>query len=267
MEELGIKSIPDLAEIQAKEAEDRFLLTKQTNLYNLEIIKLKGKMNWAVEEDLRIADYDKTFLASTESESALAVFQQALATLPKLLSADKSLSVSEMQYKIARGRLFPSLSMSAGFSTGFSRLIDRGTYLSFAEQLKAREGTYVGLSLSIPIFDGFSRSSEMKKSKQQFVIAKSEHEATLRQVYSDIEQTVADVNGLSDECLYAQKRTTAMVSAHQMNQRKYEEGLIDAIGLSTSANRVLQSRIEELHTQLSYQLKYRLLQYYKGIKN
>jgi outer membrane protein TolC len=267
MEELGIKSIPDLTEIQAKEAEDRFLLTKQTNLYNLELIKLKEKMHWSVEENLRIADYDKTVLASKESESAFAVYQQALSTLPTVLSADKSLSATEMQYKIARGRLFPTLSLGAGFSTEFSRYMDGSVYKSFSQQLKEREKSYVGLSLSIPIFDGFSRSSEMKRSKQRLVIAKSEHEATLRQVYSEIEQTVADVNGLSDECLYAQKRTTAMQSAHQMNQRKYEEGLIDAIDLSTSANRLLQARIEALHTQLNYQLKYKLLQYYKGIMN
>jgi outer membrane protein TolC len=264
MEELGLKSIPDLAEIQAKEAEDRFVLTKQTNLYHLEIIKLKGKINWPIEEDLRIADYDKTLLASKEPESALAIFQQALTTLPKVLSADKSLSAIEMQYKIARGRLFPTLSLNGGFSTGFSRMMDGGTYISFSEQLKNRQGSYVSLSLSIPIFDGFSRPSEMKRSKQRLVIARSEHEETLRQVYSEIEQTVADVNGLSDEYLHAQKRSEAMRSAHQTNLRKYEEGLIDAIVLSTSSNRLLQSRIEELYTNLKYELKYRLLEYYKG---
>lgn len=246
MEELGIKSIPDLTEIQAKEAEDRFLLTKQTNLYNLEIIKLKEKMNWAVEDDLRITDYDKTVLASKESESAFDVFQQALSTLPKVLSADKSLSATEMQYKIARGRLFPTLSASAGISTGFSRLIDRGTYLSFSEQLKAREGSYVGLSLSIPLFDGFSRSSEMKRSKQRLVIAKSEHEATLRQVYREIEQAVVDVNGLSDEYAHAQKRTTAMVSAHRMNQRKYEQ-------YTNLYNEKLISREEYLQAKEDYE--------------
>jgi outer membrane protein TolC len=264
MEELGLKSIPDLTEIQAKEAEDRFVLTKQTNLYNLEIIKLKGKMNWSVEEDLFIADYDEMLLTEKEPENALDVFQQALSTLPKVLSADKSLSATEMQYKIARGRLFPTLSLGAGFSTGFSRMMDGSAYMSFEEQLKNRQGRYVSLSLSIPIFNGFSRSSEMKRSKQRLVIARSEHEETLRQVYSEIEQAVADVNGLADEYLHAQKRSEAMRDAHQTNLRKYEEGLIDAIVLSTSSNRLLNSRVEELHTQLSYQLKYRLLQYYKG---
>jgi outer membrane protein TolC len=264
MEELGLKSIPDLTEMEAKEAEDRFLLTKQINLYNLEIIKLKAKMNLPAEEDLQVSGYENTPLIKKETETAFGIYQQALNTLPKVLSADKSLSASEMQYKIARGRLFPTLSLNAGVSTGFSRPMNGNGYMPFKEQLELHQGSYVGVSLSIPIFNGFSRSSEVKRSKQRLIIARSEHEETLRQVYSEIEQAVADVNGLSDEYLHAQKRTTAMQSAHQTNLRKYEEGLIDALELSTSSNRLLNSRVEELYTNLKYQLKYRLLEYYKG---
>ncbi|MDR3219189.1 MAG: TolC family protein [Dysgonamonadaceae bacterium] len=264
MEELGLKSIPDLNEIQAKEAEDRFVLTKQINLYNLEIIKLKTKMNMPPEEDLQIAGYTDLLPVGKTQESAFAVYQQALSSLPKIQAAGKSLSATEMEYKIAKGRLFPTLSLGAGFSTGFSRMMDGSAYMSFSEQLKTKEGTYVNLSLSVPLFDRFSRSSEMKRSRQRLVIARSEHEETLRQAYSEIEQIVADVNGLSDEFRFAQKRTEAMQTAHQANLRKYEEGLISAIELTTSSNRLLNSRVEELYTNLKYQLKYRLLEYYRG---
>ncbi|MDR3340991.1 MAG: TolC family protein, partial [Candidatus Symbiothrix sp.] len=82
MEELGLKSIPDLNEIQAKEAEDRFVLTKQNNLYNLEIIKLKAKMNMPTEEDLQIAGYTDLLPVDKAQESALAVYQQAMSSLP-----------------------------------------------------------------------------------------------------------------------------------------------------------------------------------------
>jgi outer membrane protein TolC len=264
MEALGIKSIPDLNEAQAKEAEDRFLLTKQTNLYHLEIIRLKTKMNLPPDETLRVAGYDSSFPVRPEHESALAVYRQALNSLPPISVAGQLLKAGEMEYKIAQGRLFPTLSLEAGFSTGFSRLMDGSSYLSFREQLRMREGSYVALSLSVPVFSRFSRLSEVKRSKQQLVIARSRHEETLRNVYSDIEQAVADVNGLADEYMHAQKKTAAMQSAHQSNLRKYEEGLIDAITLSTSANRLLNARVEEIYTNLKYQLKYKLLQYYKG---
>jgi outer membrane protein TolC len=264
MEELGLTSIPDLAEIQAKEAEDRFLLTRQANLYKLEIIKLKEKMSLPVDEDLLVRGYEQAPPISAEAQSAAGVYQQALATLPKALASAQSVSATAMEYKVARGQLFPKISMSAGFSTGFSRLMDGTPYMSFSEQLRLREGSYVSASLSFPLIGGFSRLSEVRRSRQRLIIAQHQHEEILRQVYSEIEQAVADVNGLSDEYVHAQKRSAAMQSAHQMNLRKYEEGLIDALALTTSSNRLLNSRVEELYTNLKYQLKYKLLSYYKG---
>jgi outer membrane protein TolC len=267
MEELGLKSIPDLAEIQAKEAEDRFLLTRQVNLYNLEIIKLKEIMNLPVDDGLSVKSYEQMPLAGSEAQDAGEIYRQALAVLPKVQASARTVSATAMEHRVARGQLLPRLSMNAGFSTGFSRLMDGTPYMSFSEQLKLREGSYVSASLSIPLFSGFSRSSEVKRSRQRLIIAQNQHEEILRQVYSEIEQAVADVNGLSDEYVHARKRTDAMQSAHQMNLRKYEEGLIDAIELTTSSNRLLNSRVEELYTNLKYQLKYKLLNYYRGIMN
>lgn len=264
MEELGMKAASELAEIRAKEAEDRFLLTQQKNLLRIEIIKLKEKMNFPIEEELLVADTETPELIKLAEKNAVTVYGQALQTLPKILSAKQSLKATEAEYKIARGRLFPILSLGAGFSTGFSRLMDETPEMPFREQLKNKQGSYINMTLSIPLFDRLSRPSEARRAKQRLTIAHSEYEATLRQIYSEIEQAVADVCGLEDESRSAHEKTDAMLEAHKVNTRKYDEGLINAIELATSANRLLNARVEELHTNLKYQLKYRLLQYYKG---
>ena len=264
MEELGLKSVPDLAEIKAKEAEDRLALTKQKNLLDTEIIKLKTKMNYPVTDDFTVAEYDSTVIAAKTKDNAFEIYQHAISTLPRLRASANTVKVAEMQYKVARGSLFPSLSLSAGSQTGFSRLMDNTPYKPFKQQFKDYLGNYVSVSLSIPIFNGFSASAAVKRSKQRFIMAQCDNEDLSRQVYSDIEQAVADVNGLADEYLFAQKRTESMFEAHKVNLRKYEEGLIDALELSTSANRLLNSRVEELYTNLKYQLKCKLLNYYKG---
>jgi len=273
MEELGLKSAPDVAEIRAKEAEDRFLLTQQRNLLRLEIIKLKEKMNLPTEEGIEISgDFNQISLIFIDSnrvtsplfDNPAEIFKQAQTSLPKLLAADNSLKAMEAEYKIARGRIFPSIVLGAGFSTGFSRLMDGSPYMPFKDQLKNRQGSYIGVGLSIPLFDGLTRSSEMRRAKQRLVIARSDHEITMRQVYSEIEQAVADVEGLKDESASAAEKTNAMEAAHKVNVRKYEEGLLGALELTTSANRLLNARVSELHTKLNYQLKCRLLNYYKG---
>jgi outer membrane protein TolC len=264
MEELGLKSAPDVAEIRAKEAEDRYSLTRQKNLYKLELIKLKEKMNFPIDAELEITNVDAGLLIDTSKENVLDVYRKMLQISPQVAAAGKALEISRLNLKMAKGNALPRILLNGSYSTGFSRLMDGSEYMHFKDQLKNRQGTAVGISLSIPILNGLTRASEIKRSKSRLEIAENEHQELLRRVYSEIEQTVADVNGLSDEYLHAKQRTDAMKAAHQVNTRKYEEGLIDAMELSTSANRLLQSQIEELYTNLKYQLKHRLLEYYKG---
>jgi len=265
MEELGMKAAPDVAEIRATEAENRYLLTQQRNLLRIEIIKLKEKMNYPIDEDLLVTDSETPELVNISDTDAVTVFEQAKQFLPKILSANQSVKAMEAQYKIYRGQLFPSLSLEGGMQTGFSRFMDGSPFESFKNQLKNKQGSYIGVGLSIPIFNNLSRSSETRRAKQRLVIARSDNEATLRQIYSEIEQSVADVRGLKDQSQSAHEKTVAMLEAHKVNARKYDEGLISALELTTSANRLLNARVEELHTGLQYQLKSKLLNYYKGV--
>lgn len=264
MEELGVKGFPDVAEMQAKEAADNYNLTRQKNLSTIGIIKLKEKMNFPIDEDLLIEDYTADNIISKSEETALDIYNRSLTFLPKALAAQSILTAQELSYKASKGSYFPTLSVDAGFSTNFSRFMDGSEYSSFKDQIRDKRGHYIGISLSIPIFSGFSRSAQVKRSKQQVIIARNEKDETLRTIYSEIEQAVADMNGQVDEYYQAKKQTDAMGVAQQANLRKYNEGLISPLELHTSSNRVFQAKTEELNAKLKYYLKRKLVNYYKG---
>ena len=264
MADLGMKSVPDVAELRAKEAEDRFLLTKQKNLYVLEIIKLKDKMNFPINDELSTADNDTILPATGTTDNVMDIYQKFITNSPKVLASNMSVESSKAAVNIAKGSFFPKLSLYGGLSTYYSRMLNGLNYTPFKEQLRTNENYYVGLSLNIPIFNGFSRFADLKRSKQKLIIAQNEHEEALRALHTDIEKTVADVNGLYEEYIQAMKRTESMKIAHQVNQRKFTEGLINALELNTSSNRLLNAQVEELYTNLKYQLKVKLLNYYKG---
>ena len=266
MEEVVLKSPPDVVEIQAQEAQCRFDLVQQENLLRLEIIKLKEKMNFPLDSSLLVACCDTPVVAGRSLESAMEVYQQALVSLPKIAALDKSLRAVELEYKLQRSQAMPSLTLQGGYTTDYARLLDGGEYDPYLQQLRDRLGYYVTASVSIPLFNRLGASSAIRRSKQQLRIARYEREETLRQIYSEIEQAVADVNGMVAQYEHAVKLAESMQAAHQVNLRKFEEGLINGIELNTSANRLLESKVEELYTALQYQLKQRLLEYYKGGK-
>lgn len=264
MEELGMKGAADVAELVAKEATDNYNLTRQKNLLVIGIIVLKEKMNFPIEDDIEISNTVSDELITKTEETALSIFENAKSVNPKAIAAESAFQAQQLAYKAAKGSLSPTLSMEAGISTNFSRYMDGSEYSSFKDQMRDKRGHYIGFSLSIPIFSGFSRSAQVKRSKAQTVIARNERDETLRTLYSEVEQAIADMNGLADEFYQAKKQTDAMTVAHNVNQRKFTEGLISAIELYTSSNRLLQAKVDELNARLKYELKHRLVDYYKG---
>jgi len=264
MEEVGLKSFPDIAEMEATAAQDSFLFVKQQNVLRQEIIKLKNKIDLPVENELLVVESDSTLSVEYSLETALDIYNRALNYAPQIKTAEQLVKAAEQNVNIARGALFPSLSLYGGYNTYFTRLMDGSSYSPYRDQLNNNQNYYVGLSLSVPVFTGLSKQSALRRSKQQLSVAKYEFNDTQRAFYSDIEQTVADVKGKSEEYVHAQKQTTAIRAAHEANIKKFDMGMISALELSTSANRMLKAQIEELNVYFQYQLKCKMLNYYKG---
>lgn len=265
MEELGLKGRPDVAEMAAKEAADVYKLTKQKNLLAIGVILLKEKMNFPVDTAFDTADDEPGGqLVVKSSDDANAIFETAKTSNAKALAAESSLKAQELNYRAAIGNFSPTIGMEAGISTGFVKYMNGSDYVSFSEQIKNKRGSYIGLTLSIPIFNAFSKSSAFNRSKANMVIARNERDETLRALYSEIEQAVADMDGQADAYTQAVKQREAMDVAHEANEKKYKEGLISPLELHTSANRVVEAKAEELNAELQYRLKTRLVRYYKG---
>ena len=262
--QLGLKSSPDVAELAAKEVADSYNLTRQKNLLKISIIRLKEKMYFPIDEDLQIAGYDSLEAVAKTEDSPLDIYRHALLFLPTAQAAEASLRIRQLSYREAKGALFPTLVAQGGISTGFARFMDGSEYIPFSEQFRNKRGYYVGFSLSFPIFDGLARISNVKRGKRELIIARNEKEEAQRTLYSEIEQAVADMNGQADEFYQAVRQEEAMQVAHRLNIRKYEEGLINAIELHASANRLMQARSAKLNARLKYNLKKRLVNYYKG---
>lgn len=264
MEELGLKGQPDVAEIEAQNASFVYELTTSKTQYTIAIIVLKEKMNFPIEEDLNIAEEDHTSIIAKVAEDPLTIYERSKQYNPKALAAESALKFQKLTYKASKGNLMPSISMNAGISTNFSRYMNGSEYASFKDQFKNKRGEYISFSLSIPIFSGFSRSASVKRAKAQMYMAQNDHDDILRKLYSDIEQAVTDANGQVDQYYQAVKQKEYAEIAHQVNQRKYEEGLVDPIVLHTSANRLLKSKAEEANAKYQYLLKSKLVNYYMG---
>lgn len=265
-EELGLKGKADVAQIEAQVAADDYDLTHQQNMYNTALLTLKEFMNLDADQPLALDTSILVGEVSIQPELANEIYTYAADHNPIAQRAALTLENNKLQHLIAKGRRFPTISLSAGISTNYFENLSSGAAdpASFKSQFKNNRGEYISLNVSIPIFDGFTNRTVIRRARNNMRIAAEQQTETLRQLQITIEKAVADRDGYLKEMIQMEKQVKSNELAYQLTLRKFEEGLMSSLDLQTSANLLIQSKVNLLQRRLLYLVKTRQVDYYKG---
>ena len=270
--ELGEKGRPDVVQMESQVAEDEYNLTHQENVAKQSLLALKSAMNFPVDEELKILINEEQNLKLTSDNKEVpglgvnyeTVYQVFQHISPDLKSAEYEVERARYDYKIAKGRLLPSLSLGGGISTNYYKnLSQKGQYDGFASQFRNNQGEYLALTLSIPIYNS-DRWHSVKKARNDWQLAQVNLEETRRKLHDQIAQAVMDAEGYAKELHQMQKKVASDSLAYHMSSRKFEEGMLSTFDLHTAAQTLLESRIKELQMQMLLIIKQRLVAYYQG---
>ena len=270
--ELGEKGRPDVVQMESQVAEDEYNLTHQENVAKQSLLALKSVMNYPVGDELKLdilsSDKEDSLsscpLTGEDKPNSENIYQSFLNISPDMKSAEYEVERARYDYKIAKGRLLPSLSLSGGITTNYYKNLSlKGQYDGFASQFRNNRGEYLALTLSIPIYNN-DRWHSMKKARNDWQLAQVNLEETRRKLHDQIAQAVMDAEGYAKELRQMQKKVASDSLAYHMSSRKFEEGMLSTFDLHTAAQTLLESRIKELQMQMLLIIKQRLVGYYQG---
>ena len=265
MAEVGQKSDADVAQMRATLAADEYELAHMQSQTTKAMLALKQLMGFPVDSALAVIQpsFDDEILTA-EDASQISAF--AATDNPRILKAQQNVEAARYSLRAARGALLPTISLSGGVSTSFFRNMDKGGHASFSSQFRNHAGEYVGLSLSIPLFDRLATYSTIRRRKTALVQAQENlayEQSELRRI---IVEAASDVANSTKEVEKMQEQVEADSIASRLTTRKYEEGLASSIDVKTAAVTLLQSRVRLLQSQLTMAYNKKLLAYYKGEK-
>lgn len=263
MAEVGQKSDADVAQMRATLAADEYELAHMQSQTTKARLALKQLMGFPVDSALAVIQpsFDKELLTA-EDASQISAF--AATDNPRIIKAQQNVEAARYSLRAARGALLPTISLSGGVSTSFFRNMNKGGHASFSSQFRNNAGEYVGLSLSIPLFDRLATYSTIRRRKTALVQAQENlayEQSELRRI---IVEAASDVENSTKEVEKMQEQVEADSIASRLTTRKYEEGLASSIDVKTAAVTLLQSRVRLLQSQLTMAYNKRLLAYYKG---
>lgn len=265
MEEEGLKSPTDVAQIQAQQAADALLLTQQENQEQVALLKLKEVMGWPGKKELRMTNYE---LRMTNDELRMTNDEWSARTVggsaAQLLQSRYAVKSARHNVGMARAAFYPTLSASGGINSSYYRNIDAPSHSSFSRQLKDNLGQWVGVSVSIPIFNRLGNLMALRRAKNNLRIAQEQDAAKADELEVLRQQATLDVEANAKEIVQAEAKTEADSIAYELIRRQFAEGLASPLEVQTAATTLLQSRTALLQKRLTRGLRLLQKRYYEG---
>jgi len=173
----------ELLELQTQVANGKYdIVSTETQIsqYKLQLkqlLEIPGNEEFDIA-DLTVAETEALKQVPTTDE----VYEKALGVRPEIKNSEISIQQAELNYKIAKAGWMPSISMSAGFGDSHSS----GTNKDWFEQMKRNLDGSVGVSVTVPIFDGRRTKTSVQKADVEKTIAKLDDVDTRKTLYNDI---------------------------------------------------------------------------------
>lgn len=263
--DLGLKAKSDLLEMESRLAKEELTLIQTQNYFKSEFLNLKQAMNITRGEDFDIVlSTPEIGISPTEETTPSEIYSTAMNFYPAIKASEIRKDAAEKNVSIAKGNLWPRLSMSGGYGSNYGSLKGNENTLSFQQQFKNNANQYVSVSLNVPLFQQLNIRSDVKKAKLGFLEAETELEIKSQELYNGINQSYLDLESYLAEYEQLVKQIEAAEVAYDVAEKKLAQGLISVIELYDSKNFLAQAKSDLLRTKLQYAIKMKTIDYYLG---
>ncbi len=263
MIEVGRSAGSEKYEVEARYANDEFLLLKQKNSANLSSLQLKRLMNLSIDSVLYVADIQlfEGLDLTVHSDSLLA---QAKQNLPRIKAVTNRLDAAEKQVKMVRSSIFPSLDLYGNYNTRYSDTFvgQNGEVIPFNEQFNNNQSLNYGLTLRIPIFSAFSNRNRIQVSRIARIRAVNNYKIEIQNLEYEINQVQLEWNAAISEYLSAVKKEHSEQKALEAAVKNREKGRISVMEFYEARNNLAIAQAEILRTRLQEFLKERTIMFY-----
>ena len=151
--------------------------------------------------------------------TADAVYDAAMVHNNSILASRQGITVADNQISLAKTGYIPTLGF--GSSIGSSYYTVNGLKSeSFSFQMSHNLSTYVGFSLSIPIFDAFGTRNSVRKAKLQKISAELELDRQSTELYKTIQLAYYQAKGARDRYFSSQETLEKTEASFKATQEK-----------------------------------------------
>lgn len=256
-----------LLDIEAQIADDNVSLLDAKNSLALSLLDLAQTMELESPLDFEIYIPELTRIENENEliESPAVVFNHAVNTKASVKSNELGVMSASKSIKIAEAAYWPSLSLSLSYGNNYFYSYNREGNISFKDQIKNNAGKYIGLTVSIPLFNRFSVRNQVKSAKINFSNEQLIFEDTKKRLYKEIQTAYVNATYAKEKYLASNKAISAVSESFEHAQKRYEVGKFTVFEFNEARNRLITSQSEQARAKYDYIFRKKILDFYYGI--
>lgn len=284
----------EFRDLQGQYANDRAALIQARNTLKDAVITLEQLLNHGEEirpESLGILlDYDQYGYTAEE------VYADALENLAAFRARELRVQAARKGVAAARALFVPQFSLFAGLNTNYSSaarlfeetgssIAETGDFvtiagqdypvltemslfepreISYSDQFDNNLSTNYGVSVRVPIFNGFRAKNNVALEK----IRRDEAEVALERSELEFRQTIrqahADMEAARERYQVLEEQVAAYEESFRINEIRFNNGVSNSTEYIVSKNNLDNARINLANVQYEYLLRVKVLEYYRG---
>lgn len=261
----GKASESELYEAKSRVAQDELSAVQADNDYQLALLDLSQLLELPSPDGFAIVSPQTDAVENLGTPLPPAeIYADALLIKPVIKAAQYRLEGAQKSIRIAQSAYYPQLSLGAGLSTNYYKMSGMDN-AGFGSQLRDNFSQYVGLTLSIPIFNRLATRNRVRSARIQQTTLGWQLEDSKKTLYKEIQQ--AYYNTLSAQTQYTSSRTAAEAAkaSFDLMKERYLNGKANATEFNESRTAWMRAVSDQLQAKYNYIFRFKILDFYRGV--
>ncbi len=290
----------DLAQMQAQVATDSANLFSMLANYDQAVLDIKALMNFEIRDQFvpvapgvdSIASF--TDIVSLQPEE---VYDQARLHFGIIRSSELKIEAARKSLAVRKASLYPQLGLGAQFGSNYASTLSEitgatmvgskatGEFINvngtnyevlqpdfsfntqtipFGRQINQNLRQTIALSLSIPLFNGWTARTAIAQAKIDIESKELNRDQARLKLKQEVYKAYYDASAALQKYYAAGRAAEASERAFYFAGKRYELGLMNALELLTTQNNRLKAQSDALSAKYDLIFKLKVIDYYMG---
>lgn len=255
----------DVTDLKGQLMNDQLNILNAKNILETSKLTLAQLMNRNYDSTIRVEKIDAGEFLANYPSTANDVFQNSLSQFALVKAVEYRKQSALYFVRSARGQLYPQLSLGAGINTRYSSIAENaGVKIPYTDQLKNFKNSYVGLALSVPIFNRMVARNQIKLANINLKDNELVEANTKQQLHRQIDQAYLNMTNAYERYKVLLTQADAYEESFKAAEIRFKAGVGTSIDYLIAKERLDRANLNLVNAKYDFVLRKKILDYYNG---